>query len=62
MERGPGLYKDMTSFVVAKDTKNKKLLLGGLGGMGMGEMWVNLCDGDENRSGFAEAPEVDFKK
>lgn len=38
MERGPGLRSSYQSWVVAKSERGYTLL-GGLGGMGVGEMW-----------------------
>lgn len=61
MERGPGLDSRYQSFVVAKDLKNKKILLGGLGGMGIGEMWFDMSEKDEARIGYQEAPVVEWK-
>ena len=54
----PRLHYGLKSFIIAKDTKNKKILLGGLGAMGIGIMWFNI-DGDEKKEGFNEAPERD---
>ena len=41
---GPKLRYDYNIWVVAKDTKRKKVLLGGLGGMGIGQMWLEMED------------------
>lgn len=38
-DHGPGLYKDLRSHIVAKCPTGKHLLIGGLGGMGIGQMW-----------------------
>lgn len=60
MERGPGLSYGYTSYVIAKDTKRKKVLLGGLGGMGCGSMWFDMdAEQDPLRPGWEEAPERD---
>jgi hypothetical protein len=58
MERGPGLSYGYGIYVVAKDTPNNKVLLGGLGGMGVGQMWSTMdLERDSQRPGWEEAPE-----
>jgi hypothetical protein len=53
MERGPGLYRDMSLWVVARDRKQKMVLLGGLGACGVGEMWF------EDNGDYAQDPEYE---
>jgi len=56
---GPRFRVDYNIWVVAKDSKNLRVKLGGLGCMGIGEMWFQ----DEPRyaeyPGYKEAPEQD---
>lgn len=59
MQDGPRLRVDYHTFIVAKDTKNRRLLIGGLGCLGVGEMWSEAWDEDKNKPGFDEAPEMD---
>ena len=54
---GPGLRYSMEVVVLARDRSAGKVLLGGLGGMGVGTMWF---DDDGHRSrlvGYEDAPE-----
>lgn len=60
MERGPGLDYRYKSYIVAKDTKRKRVLVGGLGGMGIGQMVFEMDDTHAKRPGFSEAPEMDL--
>jgi hypothetical protein len=63
MEKGPGLRYSYGTYVVAKDSKTKRVLLGGLGAMGVGQMWFSNASGSYNdRPGYAEAPEQDAPK
>lgn len=62
MERGPGLSYGYRTWVEAKDTKNKRVRLGGLGGMGVGSMWFEETDAHKEYPGYAEAKDVDSKK
>lgn len=58
MERGPGLSYGYQIYIVAKDTAKGKVLRGGLGGMGVGQMWCDLdLERDSQRPGWEEAPE-----
>ncbi len=58
MEGGSRLSYGYQIYVVAKDTKKNKVLLGGLGAMGVGEMWFNMDVGpDSQRPGWEEALE-----
>ena len=58
MKHGPGLRMDYNRFVVARDRKNKRVLQGGLGGLGIGKMWIKDIE-CENLPGYNEAPEED---
>lgn len=62
MERGPGLDRRYQSFVIARDPGAKKILLGGLGGMGVGQMWIDTSPKDDNRIGYKNAPFMEYKK
>ena len=59
MKHGPGLSYGYGTYVVAKDTVNGKVLIGGLGGMGVGQMWEDIdLKHDSKRRGWDEAPEI----
>ena len=62
MERGPGLSSGYTSFIVKKDTKNQRVLLGGLGGMGVGQMPVPMEENHKNYPGWEEAEDGEVDK
>ncbi len=55
-KNGGKLSYDKTIFVVARDRGAKRVLLGGLGGMGVGQMWFEE-EGSEKYFGFEDAPE-----
>lgn len=67
LKDGPGLRYSTEVVVLARDRTAGKVLLGGLGGMGVGEMWRDERDfprytGDEMRDysrycGYEDAPE-----
>src|SRR5271154_1836715 len=57
MEQGPKLSYRYKTWVVARDRTDGWVLLGGLGGMGVGEMWSKETERDQDRPGYAEAPE-----
>ena len=59
MDKGPGLHRDYSTWVVAKDTANRRVLIGGLGAIGVGEMWFDMTEEVIGRTGFEEAPEQD---
>jgi len=59
MEIGPRLSTRYGSYVVAIDPVNNKTLLGGLGGMGLGTMWIPSSERDKERPGFSEARRID---
>jgi hypothetical protein len=63
MERGPGLRWSTRTWVIAKDSTVRKVLLGGLGGMGVGRMWTRT-DGDHYSHAddptYADAPEMSW--
>ena len=61
MEHGPGLRWSTRSWAVAKDTANNRVKLGGLGCMGVGEMWFDLdvVPHYTEDPTFADAPEQD---
>ncbi len=43
-------------FVVARDRAKKRVLLGGLGALGVGEMWFDEDKDSPSTPGFHEAP------
>jgi len=60
--REPGLrHGDLpTTFIVARDRKKKMVLRGGLGFMGVGQMWSKEGAYDQTLAGFDSAPEVEY--
>ena len=55
MERGPGIYPGFQTYIEARDRKARKVLIGGLGGVG--SAWVNEYPGVEEKPGWEDAPE-----
>jgi hypothetical protein len=55
MDRGPGLSYGYQQYVIARRPASGEILLGGLGGMGIGEMWLAESADDEALPGYAEA-------
>lgn len=55
---GPRLRYDYNVWVEAKDSEKGKVLLGGLGGCGVGSMWVPMQKHHRGYPGFDGAPEV----
>jgi len=49
LKDGPGLSYGYTSFVIANDLFKKRILLGGLGGMGVGIRWFHIDDDDQKK-------------
>ena len=58
-ERGAGLYADYNTWIIARDRKRARVLTGGLGGLGVGEMWCVMNRADMESPDFADAPERD---
>ena len=54
---GPRLRYGYSIYVIARDREKKLVLLGGLGGMGTGEMWVADTPQEATRPGYEDAPE-----
>lgn len=66
MDRGPGLSYGYTSYIVARDQRGY-VLRGGLGAMGVGQMWSREHESDRDEPGYADAAvlecpqeEIDF--
>lgn len=59
LENGPGLRYSRNTWIVAKDSKNGYVLKGGLGGLGVGQMWFKASDKDKQESEYLNAPEMD---
>lgn len=55
MERGPALSYAYRSYVVARKPSEGLVLLGGLGAMGVGQMWFTETDDHKQYPGYAEA-------
>jgi hypothetical protein len=58
MRHGPGIRVDYELYVVARDPANKRLLIGGLGGCGMGQAWFPETEEHAKYSGYDDAPYV----
>lgn len=54
-ERGPGLYVDLGTYVIARRPSTGEILIGGLGSMGVGEMWFTESADHRSRPGYADA-------
>lgn len=57
IEQGPGLRYSTRTWVLAKDSKRKRVLLGGLGCMGCGQMWFDDKDKYKEDPTYKDAPE-----
>lgn len=55
MRHGPGLNGHYRTFVIARDPYTKRILIGGLGSLGVGQMWFDEKDTDRDRIGYKEA-------
>lgn len=55
---GPRLAYGRNTWVEEKDTKNNRVLLGGLGALGVGTMWFKMEEYHKNYINYDEAPEV----
>lgn len=55
------LSYDKQTWIVARDRANKKVLIGGLGCIGVGQMWIDE-DGYQEAPGFNDAPELECKQ
>lgn len=47
-------------YVIARDPNQKKILLGGLGGMGIGQMWHDEADHHKKYPGYKKAKFIEF--
>lgn len=56
MERGPRLSATRKSYVLAVSHDGKRALLGGLGGFGVGQMWVDVTADVAADPTFTDAP------
>lgn len=55
MERGPALSYAYQTYVVARQPSTGRILLGGLGAMGVGQMWFSEEPEHADYPGYAEA-------
>jgi hypothetical protein len=55
---GPRLRYDYSLFCVARDRARKRVLVGGLGGLGVGQEWFEEA-GHAHYPGYEDAPERD---
>jgi len=57
------LTYNKTTWIVARDRKKGKVLLGGLGAMGVGQMWaIREENCYHNDPGFEDAPEQKYSE
>lgn len=56
MEHGPRLWTGRQCYVVARSSDDERVLLGGVGGMGIGRMWSPASSGIRGDPTFAGAP------
>lgn len=57
IRQGPRISKNYQQFIVARDRKNRRCLLGGLGGLGVGQMWAEDKPYMTTLPGYEDAPE-----
>jgi len=53
------LHYGSKSFILAKDTKKGLVKKGGLGALGVGEMWMSVSEKDKLDPDYELAPEED---
>jgi len=58
---GRRLSRNRKTWVVAKDPERGYVLIGGLGAMGVGEMWFPTAPRDEEDPTYADAPVLDSR-
>jgi len=59
-EQGPRLSYGYKTWIIAKDTKHGRVLIGGLGGMGVGQMWFKVGQENLDDPEYLAAPEVEL--
>lgn len=59
-ENGPGLRGNRHTWIVAKNTPKDMVLKGGLGAIGVGQMWLAATPSDHDNLEYATAPEITF--
>ena len=59
LEHGPRLAYGRSTWIVAKDTARDLVLVGGLGGMGVGQMWFTASDDHKADPTYADAPQAE---
>ena len=57
MANGPRLSTSYHTWIVARDRQRGYVKLGGLGGLGVGQMWVQEDERHADYPGYADAPE-----
>lgn len=55
MERGPALSRGYQAYVIARRPQDAHVLLGGLGSMGVGQMWVPETEEHQGYPGYEDA-------
>ena len=56
----PRLHYGLRSYVIARDKLLHKILLGGLGAMGVGQLWFDEEDRHKEYPGYKEAIELEY--
>lgn len=54
---GPRLRSGYNVWIVCRDRTSKMVKVGGLGGFGVGQMWLPEADRHRNYPGYDDAPE-----
>jgi len=58
IEDGPRLRYDYNQWVEGRDRSKGKVLIGGLGSMGVGRMWFDVREDHRQLPNFDDAPEI----
>lgn len=60
LENGPGLKYSRNTWIEARDRYQGYVLVGGLGAMGVGQMWFKEDEGHKSYEGYEDAPEFKY--
>ncbi len=60
LANGPGLRYTRNTWIIAKSEDGKMVFRGGLGGMGIGEMWCQVYEEDFTDPEYINAPVHQF--
>ena len=56
LEHGPGLKYDYETWIIYKSEDGEMVFTGGLGGMGVGQMWCPASKEDKKSKEYKDAP------